>query len=125
MCDFKGHTLIVVYLRNGKIIGGFTTQSWDGYCEKEDKEAFLFSVDFGRVFPIDKQFNRGIACFSDRGPIFGSGNDLIISDNFTSNQNSWVNKGNYGSADTSLGEYFLNGGERNLDIVSYEVYLKK
>ena len=122
-CDNKGPTLVVVYLSNGNIIGGFTTQSWDGDgIWKEDKEAFLFSVELGRVFPIDKDFEEGIYCRGDIGPAFGSGHDLIIYGYCTSKKNSHVRKGNYGSADTSLWEFFLNGGEGNLDIISYEVY---
>ena len=62
-CDNKGPTLVVVYLRNGNIIGGFTSQSWDGFVvNKGDKEAFLFSVELGRVFPIDQEFDIGIRC---------------------------------------------------------------
>ena len=35
-CDDKGPTLIVIKSSEGWIFGGYTTQSWSGYCIYND-----------------------------------------------------------------------------------------
>ena len=123
MCDNKLNTLIVINI-NGRLIGGFTKLSWDGNGYKEDREAFLFSVELGKVIPIDANFGNAIWCHNSYGPIFGDGEDLHIADSCTSNKNSYVNKYCYGTLDKSLdGAHYLNGGECWFKVTSYQVYI--
>ena len=126
MCDNKLNTLIVINI-NGRLIGGFTKLSWDGNgIWKEDREAFLFSVELGKVIPIDKGFGNAIYCSNRHGPIFGSGYDLRITDSCTSNKYNYVDKKNYGTLDESLdGKFYLTGGEAYFQVTSYQVYIPK
>ena len=123
-CDNKGSTIVIIYLRNGNIIGGFTTQSWHGHDNyKKDEESFLFSVGGSRVFPIINDFNNAIYCCINCGPAFGYWHELIIRDSCTSNRFSQLNSGwGYMDNDNSLRNCFSEYDELLLDIASYEVY---
>ena len=86
-CDNIKNTLVITKA-NGKRFGGFTSQIWnktDSY--KEDKMAFLFSLDNMEIYNY-KNDGKAIFCYGDFGPIFGGGCDLVICDNCLSNKNS-------------------------------------
>jgi hypothetical protein len=74
--------------------------SWDnkgGY--KKDENAFLFSIDKNKKYPIQSKQNA-IYCNSSFGPTFGSGNrdegsshDFYIASNSNKVSSSYINIG--------------------------------
>ena len=66
----------------------------------------------------NKNSNYKIYCDSDYGPIFGGGNDFLISNNCDKNNNSYDNSGC--SYDTKGKKYAL-AGTCNFYVEDYEV----
>ena len=78
-CDNIPNTLTLIKSSSNKRIGGFTSEAWEtimkGY--KEDKNAFLFSIDKQTIYHI-KQVELAIYCHKKQGPTFGGGHDIGI-----------------------------------------------
>ena len=89
--DDEGPTVTLVKTSKGNIFGGFTNASWDkasGF--KSDSEAFVFSVDTGAKYPVDKnQAQKAICCSKSRGPYFGF-NFFYVNANAKSGMNCYV-----------------------------------
>ena len=69
-CDNIPNTLIIIQSVGNRRFGGFTTQLWDtrsGY--KDDKNAFLFSLDKKKIYPY-KHDGKAIYCHLNFGPVF-------------------------------------------------------
>ena len=79
-CDNKKNSMILIETTEGKKFGGFTTQSWDGDTNKQDKNAFIFSLDKLKIYDIITNQNA-ISCKPNFGPIF-CGYQIFIYDNF-------------------------------------------
>ena len=68
------------------------------------------------------QKQYGLCCNSSFGPVFGSGNDLCISNAANSNNKSYSNIGNtYECPPNQSGATFLTG-QRNFTVNEYEVF---
>jgi hypothetical protein len=90
-CHGKIQTLTLIETENGRRFGGYTKLSWD--CEgKEsfkggDISAFIFSLD--QKFKLDSVDEENVIFSSTKaGPKFGK-HDIVISDEFTKNCNSY------------------------------------
>lgn len=75
-CDPYPNTVAVVKTKGGSIMGGFTTQTWEGETEKFDDKAFVFNLNDKKKFHI-KQGKTAISCSYDNLPVFGD--DLSLS----------------------------------------------
>lgn len=91
-CDNKPKTLTIIKAaRTGNVFGGYTNAVWDQTSQfKADPNAFVFSLVNGEKRPIririgDGQESYAIYCDPSRGPVFGNGYDICISDNFNEN----------------------------------------
>ncbi|TNV79930.1 hypothetical protein FGO68_gene4969 [Halteria grandinella] len=75
LCDNKSNpTIVLASSRAGRLFGGFTTQAWDQSQQwKTDREAFLFSIDYERVFPTNRP-ESAIYGHPELGPDFGTHN---------------------------------------------------
>lgn len=54
-CDSEGPTIVLFKSSTGKVSGGFTEISWGsvgGYVQKEDPNAFVFSMHDQHFYPI-------------------------------------------------------------------------
>jgi hypothetical protein len=71
--DNQGPTITIIKTLKGKIFGGFSSVSWDtSEVDKEDKNAFLFSVDLGIKNPVNLSSSyKPIKCSKSNGPYFG------------------------------------------------------
>ena len=81
-CDGKGSTVVIAKTQSGHVIGGYTDVQWtsDGQY-KTSNTSFIFNITGGRV-PIQchvKDQNNAVYHGSGYGPIFGDGNDFLIS----------------------------------------------
>ena len=90
-CNGQGYTLSLIRTTLGYRSGGFTTQSWSssgGY--KNDKNAFLFSLDYKECYFTFDGINA-IYDNSGNGPTFGNGYDLYIANSCSQNNSSYCN----------------------------------
>lgn len=92
LCDHKPNTFILIRSNYNYIFGGYTEQDWSGNGYKTDSKAFLFGlVGAANSKPQIFRNNYGsnsIYCINTYGPTFGSGHDILISNNCNSNNNS-------------------------------------
>ena len=86
-CDYIKNIIILIKKKENKKFGGFSTESWETNAEipihKNDKNAFIFSLDNYRFFNIIKSENA-LYCSKKLGPVFGNG-EIFIPDNFYKN----------------------------------------
>ena len=76
----------------GKKIGGYTPIKWSsngGWVIDDSMSTFLFSLTENDKFELTNKF-QAVYQYSEYGPLFGAGTDLVIYDK--------ANKNNYSSA---------------------------
>ena len=120
-CDDHAPTITIIKTDQGIRFGGYTTKTWNCNEEcKKDDEAFLFSLDLKKKYPIIKGTECAIYCNNEFGPTFGEGFDLSLCDNYMG-----VN-GSYSNFPTSYGKGYpsneLTGKNSNFKISDVEVY---
>lgn len=80
-CDRAQRTLVVIETINNRRFGGYTTQSWAGDgIDKDDEEAFVFSLDKLQIYNIISG-QPAIGCYPKYGPVF-LGCQIKVNDNF-------------------------------------------
>ena len=124
-CDKKGPTITFIKTTAGKRIGGFTMISWTSYGNyREDKDAFIFSLDTFQKFVQWRNVGYAIYDHSSYGPTFGN-HDLYIASGCKSNQSSYCNSNQSYSFYNSYN--LINTGSQNtaFQVADYEVYLIK
>ena len=117
-CDNSPSTLVLVKSSNGKRFGGYTTCSWSGDKEeKNDENAFVFSLDKMKIYDIIEG-EEAIKCYPTFGPIF-SGCQIRIFDNAFKEGGSTFEKGsNYKTEE----DFELTGGIQKFGVEEIEVY---
>ena len=75
-CDDQGWTLVLAQTCDDFIFGGFTTANWSQTSPKKDENAFLFSVNEKRKYPIVKSQILNAIAYDNKGTKFGK--DLFI-----------------------------------------------
>ena len=83
-CDNIPNTLTLIQSAGNRRFGGFTSLSWESSkydIAKNDKYAFLFSLDKQIIYPIKLEGRDAIRCKEDWGPCFGRGKDIGIEGN--------------------------------------------
>ena len=121
-CNNKGYTLTLIRTTRGYRCGGFTTQNWSSRGSYvNDKNAFLFSLEFKEMYPINNDGTNAIYDNGDRQAHFGN-NDLYISTNCSQNYNSQCN---FPYSYHGLKQRCLTGGVYNFKVDDMEVYLIK
>lgn len=125
LCDNKGPTVSIIQTQQNWIFGGYTKQSWSSNPKSSiweyqtSKEAFLFSLNNTQKYSIVNS-NYAIFCQKTKGPTFGHGFDLEISDNCFRSKSYCKFPSNYGKNEQ---ENEFNGGESNFIVKEIEVYL--
>lgn len=126
-CDNKGPTMTLIKDTEGNIFGGFTNIPWKSTISAEwvgnDPFAFLFSINKQKIILHDNDTQeKTVTMCKSNGPIFGD-DDLVISDNCTSNQESWnFMKNSYGKKDNSVTKSYFTGGKIEFQVSDYEVF---
>ena len=86
-CDYIKNIIILIKTKGNKKFGGFSSESWETNSEipihKNDKTAFIFSLNNYRFFNVFKPENA-LYCSKKLGPVFGNG-EIFIPDNFFKN----------------------------------------
>ncbi|CAH3165577.1 unnamed protein product [Porites evermanni] len=126
-CDNKGPTITVVK-SGGNIFGGFSENAWTSRCESVScRHAFLFSfVNPSGLGPtklplISGIDPNGIVCISTLGPVFGIGNDLVISNNADESPHSNSQLGHTYQLPPGQQSTFFTGA-KNFTVTDYEVF---
>lgn len=117
-CDSAEKTLVLVEDSMGNRFGGFTSKDWGGqYLSKTDDNAFIFSIDSGKIFDIIPGQNA-IGCYPNFGPVF-FGCQIRIYDNFFTKGGTTFKKGlNYRTSE----DFELTKGNQNFGVREVEVY---
>ena len=69
-CDRAQRTLVVIESISDRRFGGYTTQSWAGDgIDKDDEEAFVFSLDKLQIYNIISG-QPAIGCYPKYGQYF-------------------------------------------------------
>jgi hypothetical protein len=114
-CDKKGSTITFIKTNMSRVFGGFTNLQWgsttSGICKANNPQAFIFSIDYNAKLTCHNQ-NYVIYCNSSFGPVFGSGKDISISNNWDSYTS--CNCGySYGKNENITSKYYLTGNTDN------------
>ena len=121
-CDGKKNNIIIIQTINGIKFGGYTSKSWEGEGYKEDTEAFVFSINKAKKYPIKNNINfykNAIYCNPNHGPRFGGGREIFILDNCcNTNQNECNSPDSY----DTLYQSELTLGSGRFRVFDYEVY---
>ena len=117
-CDDAQSTIVLVETDKGKRFGGYTTCSWSGDCiEKNDEEAFVFSLDKMKTYD-NIPGEVAIGCYPKFGPIF-MGCQIRIYDNAFDRGGTTFEKGlNFNTEE----DFELTDGERTFNVKEIEVY---
>ena len=126
-CDKIPNTLIIIKTNGNRRFGGFTSEVWESDIEgkqKEDKNAFLFSLDKQKIYPI-KNYKYAIYVKNDYGPTFGFGTTVYISSNPIKTRNSF----SFESFKRTSYEFFGDndalsgsGPDKRINLKEYEVF---
>ena len=119
-CDGKMPTITIIHTKNDYIFGGYTEKSWS--MKSQDDNAFCFSINLKKIYPIMKGKIAIGGGGSDNGPIFyGSYNFIQIGkDAFSSfGHHSCDKTSNYEGV---LNNFEISGGIEYFSILDYEVF---
>ena len=127
-CDNVPNTLTLIKSEGNRRFGGFTSLTWESpksYKYKDDKNAFLFSLDKKKIYPYNND-KRAIYCVDHKGPCFGYGHDIGIEGNIINQKNLYTyvlyedkRSFNYNKDPLPLSE---EGSTRKFKALEYEVF---
>ena len=117
-CDQAKNTLVLIETSENRRFGGFTTCDWSGnQIEKNDENAFIFSLDKMKIYDIVPG-QSAIACYPNYGPIFLNCQIKINDDAFSNGGSTFCKGQNYQTEE----DFELNGGNQDFQIKEIEVY---
>ena len=117
-CDQAKNNLVLIETSENRRFGGFTTCDWSGnQIEKNDENAFVFSLDKMKIYDIVPG-QPAIACYPNYGPIFLNCQIKINDDAFTNGGSTFCKGQNYQTEE----DFELNGGNQDFQIKEIEVY---
>ena len=119
LCDLYNNTVTVLKTKEGSIMGGYTTQTWDGETEKFDDKAFVFNLNDRRKFHV-KPGRAAISCSYENLPVFAY--DLSLSRDlyFTKFPSNYM----AGENETRTNPLYNEGeGKTMIDMVALEVFV--
>ena len=121
-CDNKGATVTIIETTKGRRFGGYTSLSWDSSSEwKNDKEAFLFSLDNDKKYDVIQDAEK-VYSNTGYGQWFGNGGNIGLAyekNYFIGNDTHQENFGDKCYSTTVENE--LSGG-KTFNISKMEVY---
>jgi hypothetical protein len=118
----------VVVSNNGKIFGGYTSESWgfagNSSAYKYDATAFIYSLTHKAKCATQKNTSYSICDQGTYGPTFGGGNDIRIYDNCNTRGDNYCdpNQGNSSYALPPGADNTFLAGSYNFTVTEIEVY---
>jgi hypothetical protein len=132
-CNGVANTVTIIQDANNSVFGGFADSPWSSSGSYlHSSTAFLFSLSVkgsgdvaaAKQCPVFQSHGNALNHNPNYGPTFGSGHDLCIANDCSSNTSSVVNIGNVYNASGS-GAHFFTGGERNFRVAEIEVFARE
>ncbi|TNV80083.1 hypothetical protein FGO68_gene9038 [Halteria grandinella] len=117
-CDNRNNTLTIVKTTEGKIMGGFTSLTWNSSGWKPDANAWIFNIEAPSIFKVKQDGSSSIYAHSSYGPTFGGGHDLVIN---KSSSTCYVNGSSY-QYSAGVGNLLLTQGQVYFTVQEIEVY---
>ena len=121
-CDGIPNTLSVILTSKGYIFGGYTEKKWDSTSGcVQDPNAFIFSLDYMKIYNPKKGNTGYIHCSSDIGPYFCDTTGMF-NNYFSSNNHHEQNINTYYEGGEPNKSYELNHGEQKFYGREVEVF---
>lgn len=118
-CDRAKCSLTLIKATNGTRFGGYTTKGWNGeYENKQDPDAFVFSLDKKQIYGIIPN-KDAIGAYPDFGPIFFGCQIRIFDNYFKDGGSTYKANRNYQTNE----DFELSGGQQKFDISELEVFV--
>ena len=120
-CDNRGTTLTLVKTVEGWIFGGHTTCAWQSGVNRYEKceDVFMFSLSLLKKYPFNYKGSNVIVNLDYKGPTFGFGYDMSISDKCLSRENTCYSPSSFIGGD-EVNEF--NGKKNTFIVKELEVY---
>ena len=122
-CDNKGATVFILETTKGRRFGGYTSLSLSSHEEwKDDKEAFLFSLDNDKKYNVIPEASYKVYSNKDFGPWFGCNGNIGLAyekNFFIGNE---THRENFDSKCYSTTVNFELSGGKAFNISKFEVY---
>ena len=113
------NTLTIVNTNDNAIFGGFTRIPWDDSDKnKDDEDAFCFSVDNKKIYPL-KKYCSAIGCDKNSGPRF---NYMFMIPNRFMNKEGELYPLNISHYNGQTKDYELNKGKQYFTVFELEVF---
>ena len=113
------NTLTIVQTNDNAIFGGFTRIPWDDSDKnKDDEDAFCFSVDNKKIYPL-KKYCSAIGCDKNSGPRF---NYMFMIPNRFMNKEGDLYPLNISHYNGQTKDYELNKGKQYFTVFELEVF---
>ena len=113
------NTLTIVNTNDNAIFGGFTRIPWDDSDKnKDDEDAFCFSVDNKKIYPL-KKYCSAIGCDKNSGPRF---NYMFMIPNRFMNKEGDLYPLNISHYNGQTKDYELNKGKQYFTVFELEVF---
>ena len=113
------NTLTIVQTNDNAIFGGFTRIPWDDSDKnKDDEDAFCFSVDNKKIYPL-KKYCSAIGCDKNSGPRF---NYMFMIPNRFMNKEGELYPLNISHYNGQTKDYELNKGKQYFTVFELEVF---
>ena len=120
-CDNQGPNICLIKNDKGNIFGGYSSISWtaDGIYHTANG-SFLFTLtnSYGTApikYPNTQNKEYAVLHDSSNGPIFGSGVDLSVCNNYLNNNNSYSNLGSAYPDVLGKGKSIFTGDVNNIN----------
>ena len=128
-CNNKGPTMTIIQSNNNCLFGGYTAISWssENGCYKTDTTAFLFTLTNLHNIPPTKylinpsQIGSAVYHHNDRGPTFGAGHDIFLTNGSNANNANVIHFPNSYIDTTGKGNLTFTGA-RNFIASEIEVF---
>ena len=119
-CDKYRNTLTIIKTKEGLIFGGFTSETWEGNdFDKEDENAFCFSLDKHKIYNSIKG-KKAIFASPTEGPCF---QNCIFEVKDKCFENGGICDADVKSHfDNIESDYEINGGNNNFLVENLEVF---
>ena len=125
LCDYISPTITFVETTDGWKFGGYTDKCWESEIHTSDDNykaspnAFLFSLNLKKKYTSEYD-NAEMFCSLVRGPTFGYGHDLSISDKCFTHTSNCNSPCTFSGMET---KNEFNGGKHTFIVKELEVYL--
>ena len=122
-CDNKGATVVILETTKGRRFGGYNSLNWSSHEGwKNDKEAFLFSLDNDKKYDVIPEASYKIYAGKGHGPWFGNGGNIGLARDKNFFIGNETHSENFDSKCYSTTVDFELSGGKTFNISKLEVY---